>query len=554
MSKITDLERSTRLGIKQTLIPKKGKGLSLFKQADSIGDGRGDSRTLEEAPGSATGDDNTTSPDKSNDSREPSKVFKDKHLKDDSGRPSRDHSGADYGNRSVRENSSVFDDKEPTGDSPEKTLRGSKIMKSNFKPSKKVLAKKNKKAKRRKKKSYYTIEDVHKIDPNIARAMYQRGVYRVNKSVFKEQYGEYIKDKARVARKAHKKKMAEHNHRMSDKWRKEKKGSAIVEYYDNWDVEWNLYKAKDYVKRGSKSGEYKSAEEARRAAQGKGDGNYVIEGTSIRDGAYWGYYVVSIKDNKTTRYQKLYLQPKESGVTHENTYKKASKTVLGEITPEKFMADSATAGRYVRARLSKRASKALGGLYRSGQRVMDQISVGKRQFPEQEDRGSMRAIMETIDQQFEKLKMIVDMLDAPEQEKIMNIAEEVEELTGADVDMDNELGEPEEHVEMVEEADDDIDREMDDVFGGGDEFGEEPDDLELPGAGPDIDPLGGDDGDTDPFGDDDDDDDLDLFDDDDDDDDDYDDDDGDDHEGHDHKPKKSPFDSDDDDDDDDDDE
>ncbi len=80
MSKITDFERSTRLGIKKTLISKKGKGLSLFKQADCIGPERGNSKTLEEAPGSLSGDDDTTSPDKSNDSREPSKYLKDKNL------------------------------------------------------------------------------------------------------------------------------------------------------------------------------------------------------------------------------------------------------------------------------------------------------------------------------------------------------------------------------------------------------------------------------------------------------------------------------------------
>lgn len=406
MAKLQDHERSSRLAvIPKTQIKGRGDGLSLFRQtsccmtktacdcgckcsadykdpeckcdcqeckeaggdkkearkieADSIGESRGDSKTLEEAPadgGIQSDDDETTAPDKENDSREVSKRKKKYLLEDDDGN--------EYGNDILRDKPSSLSDNsdEPTGgggyrhQSPPKTLRGQKM---NFKPKKKILVKKQADA------GFYTVEEIAQIDKGIAQAMKDRGVTKLHRETFDKKYAAY-------------KKQADHNYRMSDHWRKEKANDANpVEYYDNWDVEWTLYKANDHVKRGSRVGDYKSADAARRAALVKGDGNYVIEGTAIRDGSYWGYYVVSVKDKKVTRYQKLYVQPKESGVTHENTYRKA---VLGNITPEKFEADALSGGMYVRARLSRKASRALSSLYKSGNRVLDEISVGKKQF------------------------------------------------------------------------------------------------------------------------------------------------------------------------------
>lgn len=456
--KITAAERSSRLGIKKAGMPPTRDGLSLFVEADSIGEERGNSNILSEAPkgrgGKVSDDDNTTSPDKSNDSREPSHVFKDKQIKDDSGRPKAESpQERDYGPKS-----DPLRDKFRHQD-PQKTLRGNKMSKSNgFKPRKK-LSKKHVVAAHE-----YSVDDVAAIDPKIAEIMRKRGVFKVDKQTFHYEYGQYLADrKAKAEERA--KREAAHNYKMSDKWRKEESGGGTVEYYDNWDVEWALYKAKDYVRKGSRLGEYKSADDARRAAQGKGEGNYVVEGTCIRDGAYWGYYVVSVNQKRqATRYQKLLVMPKETGVTHENTYKKAAKEArFVDIPAEKFLADAVTAGRYVRARLSKRASRALAALHRAGQRVQDQVSVGAKQFPEMDDRKAVRQIMMTIDEQFKQLGQLLETMDPQEAEQVKMELEEIEMGAG---------------IEPVEpEVPEEFEAGMDDVFGPAD------DDLELGGLG-----------------------------------------------------------------------
>lgn len=432
----------------------------LVRRADSIGEGRGDSSTLEEAPlsgGRQSDDDNTTKPDKANDSREPSRLFKDKQILDDAGKPGEDLDSTDYGPKT-----DPLKDKHRHQD-PQKTLRGSKM--ADFVPSKKTSKdKKDKKkkkddrcwegyepvpskepysegscrkeSKRLVKKAQYTVKDVEKIDPQVAQVMKQRGIYKVDSALFDQMYAEAVS-----------KKKADHAWKMSDSYREENAGAgATVEYYDNWDVEWTLYKATDYVKKGSKVGVYKSANDAAQAAHAK-DGNYVIEGVALRDGSYWGYYVVSVVDGKRTRYQKKFIKPMESGITHHKT----AAAVLVDIPEEKFMADSVTAGRVVRARLSKRASRALTSLYKAGNRVQSMVSVGQKQFPQVDDRKAVRAIMSAIDEQFGKLAEIVDMMDPEEREEVLEEMEDLERKHNVEpASEDDDMGD----IEMIDDDED----------------------------------------------------------------------------------------------------
>jgi hypothetical protein len=272
------------------------------------------------------------------------------------------------------------------------------------------------------KKDILSVEDIkNKYGVRYAQHMIEKGISHVDRKIFEMSWNELQS----------KRKAAYEGYTMSDHYQIEKdsNGDPLVDYYDSWDIDWRLHKAKNFNEKGSKLGEYRTANKAREAAQLEhGDGNYVIEGISCKDGSHWGYYVVSIKNGKTTRYSK---KPVIVHETHINTYRKASlQNKLIQIPEEEFLADSVTAGRYVRARLTKRAASAIKGMAKAAQRMMDNVEIGSKQFPEKEDRGTMLDLMKSIDSCLDKLRGMVDAISPEDKEKLHEVVETLEEVSG----------------------------------------------------------------------------------------------------------------------------
>lgn len=279
----------------------------------------------------------------------------------------------------------------------------------------------------RKRMGILTVSEVAELyGKRYAAEMQRRGIKTIDRDVFAEAY-----ESDRMLR------MAEHIYKLSDEYTKSKDGEKIINYYDNWDVEWALFSAKDYVEKGKRLGEYKSANAARQAAHEKGDGNYVIEGTALLDGSYWGYYVVSIKNGKTTRYAKKPI------IVHETHEKReaANKNKLIEIKEMEFMAETVTAGRYVRARMSKRNAHVMKQFAKAAGNFVDSIDVGSRTFPEKADRKMMLKLMDSIVDSIDQLRGLAETLGPEDQEALSEVVTELQEMTGmGDTDDETMMG------------------------------------------------------------------------------------------------------------------
>ena len=272
----------------------------------------------------------------------------------------------------------------------------------------------------------YSIEDIRmNFGSACADEMHRRGVKFVDANVFNELWSEEMQRRA------------DHNYRMSDEYIRKSGDEPVVNYYDNMDVEWKLYNATDFVKKGSKVGEFRSADLARQAAQEKGDGNYVIEGMAVRDGSYWGYYVVAIKGGKTVKYAK---KPVIVHETHESIKTAASNKVL-EIKEMDFMADVITAGKYVRARLSKRTAGAIKRFAKAADGMLSDVPVTSKAFPEKGDRRMLLKLLGDIEDAIDTLKGLAGTLGAEDQETLEGVSEMLDGLTGQEGD-DDMMGEP----------------------------------------------------------------------------------------------------------------
>ncbi len=281
----------------------------------------------------------------------------------------------------------------------------------------------------------YNVQAVaDKFGPRLAQNMLDKGIEFVDAALFDEAYEQSMASRT-----------AETNFEMSKDYAKDEKGLALVNYYDNWDVEWALYAAKDYNKKGERLGVFMSADKARQEANSKGDGNYVIEGECVRpEKSHWGYYVVSVKNGMTTRYSKkpVYVHETHAG------YRKASSNII-EISPEEFMSETITAGRIVRARLSKKSAAAIRGFAKYAQKMLDNVGVTSKSFPEGNDRRSMREVLASLDKCMDSLQGMVDSLSPGDQKKLDDVVETLEEVCHTDLDHDSEMGEPQGHVSQM---------------------------------------------------------------------------------------------------------